>query len=201
MSVELFFIYDTHCPWSYATTTLVNEIAQAFPTCKVNLLHSARYEGDERISPQTINLVSESSQVTFSPAYIKNIPHEKDSTIAANIMSWAQQKTPQLILPLLNAIQEKHFQQGLELTSPEDFFDIIEEFKISPPNKVLSVDKLTKDAESNIHHIFELQDIIETEAIPVLMLANNDNLILLNHHLYLQEPKSIIAAIELELKN
>ena len=45
-TIELFYIYDTHCPWSYATTKLTNEIAKAFPQIKINLWHCANYEGD-----------------------------------------------------------------------------------------------------------------------------------------------------------
>jgi len=61
--------------------------------------------------------------------------------------------------------------------------------------------KLTKDAEFAIHDIFEIQEIIGTQAIPAMLLACNENLVLLNHNLYLESPESIIDAVKLELEN
>jgi len=200
MNAELFFIYDSHCPWSYATTPLVNCIAKAFPEMPLNLRHSARYEGDELIEQHTVNSVINDSNVEFSDNYIKQLAQEKDSTVSANIMAWAQAKVPHLSLPLLNAIQNSHFQQGLALTCESDFSEIISEFKISPPNKVFNNNKLTKDAENIIHDTFEFQELINTSAIPALLIAVEDNLILLNHNLYLKNPEAIVEAIQLELK-
>lgn len=199
MNAELFFIYDSHCPWSYATTALVNNIQSAFPEMSINLFHCARYEGDELISTETINAVSRDSTMTFNDQYKSSLSKEKDSTLAANILSWVQVKVPHLALPLLNAIQTKHFEEAVEFTTQADFDEIITQLKLSPPNKVFNNTKLTKDAEVIIHEIFELQDIINTTAIPALLLAVNDNLILLNHNLYLTHPESIVEAVKLEL--
>ena len=44
-----------------------------------------------------------------------------------------------------------------------------------------------------------MQEIIGTPAIPALMLAIDDNLILLNHNLYLKDPTTIVEAINLEI--
>lgn len=201
MSAELFFIYDSHCPWSYATTTLVNEIATAFPEIELHLWHSARYEGDDHVKFDTINAVKAESNLHFSDRYIKQLTQAKDSTVAANLMAWANNKIPQLSLSLLNAIQEQHFEQGLELTNADDFDSIVADFKLSPPQKVFNKDKLAKESEINLHDIFELQEVIGTNAIPALLLAIDENLILLNHHLYLSDPKSIVDAVKLELKD
>ena len=199
MSAELYFIYDSHCPWSYAATSLVNCISNAYPEMSLNLWHSARYEGDELIEKRTIDTVISDANFTFSTEYINTLDQEKDSTISANLIAWAQLKTPHLVLPLLNSIQKKHFQQGLALTTKSDFTDIINEFKISPPDKVFNNKKLTKDAAFIVHDIFEFQEVINTTAIPALLIAVDDNLTLLDHSLYLQQPESIIEAINLEL--
>ncbi len=201
MNAELFFIYDSHCPWSYATTSLVNEVSTAFPDIKLHLWHNARYEGDELITKNTIDAVIDDSNIEFSPQYIKQLNNESDSTISANILAWAQNKVPHLELPLLNAIQAKHFQQGSPLTAESDFDDIVSEFKLSPPSKVFNKNKLTKDAEMIIHDIFEFQEVINTTATPALLIAVDDNLILLNHNLYLKQPEAIVEAIQLELKD
>ena len=42
---QLFFLYDSHCPWSYVATKLVNEINQAFPAITLNLWHAAYFDG------------------------------------------------------------------------------------------------------------------------------------------------------------
>jgi protein-disulfide isomerase-like protein with CxxC motif len=200
MNAELFFIYDSHCPWSYAATPLINAIAATLPDVKLNLWHSARYEGDELINQHTLDAVNDDSDIAFSSSYLDKLSLEKDSTISANILAWTQSKSPQLVLPLLNAIQEQHFQQGNPLTSEHDFTDIIKTLKLSPPTKVFNNNKLAKDAEMTIHNILQLQEIIETSAIPALLLAVDDNLIMLNHNFYLKQPESIVEAIMLELK-
>ena len=199
MNAELFFIYDTHCPWSYATIPLINRISEAFPEMSLNLLHSARYEGDELIKPLTLDAIVNDSNIKFSPSYVKALTQEKDSTISANLLAWAQIKAPQLVLPLINTIEKLHFERGLALTTEADFTDIINEYKISPPGQVFNNDKLTKEAESIIHNIIEFQELIDTDAIPALLLAVEDNLILLNHNLYLKQPEFIVEAINLEL--
>jgi len=198
MSTELFFIYDTHCPWSYATLPLVNEIQQAFPEMKLHLWHAARYEGDENVTKQTIENVVNDSQTVFNQGYLEQLKQAKDSTLAANLMAWIEHKIPQEALPVLNALYHAHFEQENELTSLEDVADIISEFKLSPPQKVFTHKKLTKDAEIIMHNIIEFQDIIETQAIPALLLAIDDNLIMLNHNLYLKNHSAIVDAIKLE---
>ena len=50
-----------------------------------------------------------------------------------------------------------------------------------------------------LEEIFSLQEIINTEAIPALLLAVNDQLILLNHSFYLTQPETIVEAVQLEL--
>jgi len=114
-------------------------------------------------------------------------------------MTWAQLKTPELALPLLNAIQEAHFTQGNSLGKKDDFEKIITELKLSPPAKVLKSDKLSKDAQELVEEVYALQEIIATQAIPALLLAIGDELILLNHNFYLTQPNAIIEAVQLEL--
>jgi protein-disulfide isomerase-like protein with CxxC motif len=65
---------------------------------------------------------------------------------------------------------------------------------------VFNNNRLTTDAEAQINEIYALQEIIETQAIPALLLAVNNDLILLNHNLYLSNPDAIIDGIQLELK-
>lgn len=199
MSTELFYIYDSHCPWSYAATPLVMEIAQAFPKMKIHLWHSARYDGDESVSIEQINAVQHDSNMTFGESYIEKTQTPKDSTIIANLMTWAHYKTEQQALPLLKALQDAHFQQGRLLDTKDDIKDIVDTFKLSPPEKVYAIDKLSKDAEIVVHEILELQELINTSAIPALLLAIDNNLILLNHNLYLKNPKAIIEAVTMEI--
>ena len=200
MATELYFIYDTHCPWSYATTPLVNEISKKLNHIEIHLWHCAYYEGDSGIQNTQLNEIEQLSNITFTQAYKNTIEQAKDSTLSANLMAWAQAKAPKQALPLLNALQAQHFVQGNELTQEADVEEIISQLKLSPPAKVYKTDKLSKDAEAVVHDVFSLQDIIGTQAIPALLLAIDDELILLNHNFYLQQPEAIIEAIELELE-
>jgi protein-disulfide isomerase-like protein with CxxC motif len=199
MSTELFFIYDTHCPWSYATTALVKEIAKTYPNINMNLWHCAHYEVDETVSRKTIDAVEDDAEIEFTNEYVKTINVEKDSTLSANLLGWVSQKVPHLTLELLQAIQKQHFEQGTAFTHASDFQKIIEELKLSPPAKVFKEGKFAKEAEFILQEISEFQDIIGTKAIPALLIAHNENLTLLNHNLYLQNPSAIIEAIDLEM--
>ena len=199
MATELFFIYDTHCPWSYATTALVNEITKAYPKIKVQLFHCAHYEGDEAISAEVLDAVTADSNMVFSKHYQQQLATNKDSTLAANLMAWTQNKAPHAVLALLNSLQEAHFQQGNELQSQAELDEIINQHKLSPPAKIFTREKLIKEAELAVHDITELQEIIGTSAFPALLLAHEDNLVLLNHNFYLNTPAAITEAVELEL--
>lgn len=202
MAAELFFIYDSHCPWSYAATPLVNAVHQSLPEVTLNLWHCAYFsdaDSNNGITKQQIVQVKELSVVNFSPDYIKILSNRKDSTLCANLMTWAVEKTPQQALALLNALQTEHFSKGNELNEQVNLNDIVDEFKLSVPAKVFNKTKLTSDAAAQVHEIYALQEIIGTQAIPALLLAINDDLILLNHNLYLQDPNTIIDAIKLEL--
>ncbi len=202
MAAELFFIYDTHCPWSYATTPLVNAVSKSLPEVTINLWHCGYFsdgDGDSTTSKQQLVQVKELSTVNFSPAYMDKLLQGKDSTLCTNLMTWAVNKTPQKALELLNSLQAAHFGTGNELNKQEDLATIVNDLKLSPPAKVFNRCKLSADAEAQIHEIYALQDIISTQAIPALLLAINDELILLNHNLYIGNPEAIVEAINLEL--
>ena len=200
---QLFFLYDSHCPWSYVATKLVNEINNAYPDIALNLWHTAFFDGKNgEATNSKINEMKEVEKLAnihFSSNYQDLLEQNKDSTLSANLMTWAQNKTPNLALPLLNALQKAHFEQGNKLANQADVGEIISELKLSPPAKVFKSDKLSKDALMQLEEIYALQDMINTEAIPALLLAVDDQLILLNHNFYLTQPKAIVEAIQLEL--
>jgi protein-disulfide isomerase-like protein with CxxC motif len=202
MSAELFFIYDSHCPWSYATTPLVNAVNQSLPEIAINLWHCGYFsdaDGNSVITKQQLIQVKELSTATFSPAYTSKLSEAKDSTLCANLMTWASNKTPEQALKLLNQLQAAHFGAGNDLNNQDDVANIVSELKLSPPAKVFNKAKLSNDAEAQIHEIYALQEIMGTQAIPALLLAVNDELILLDHSLYLLNPDAIVEAITLEL--
>jgi protein-disulfide isomerase-like protein with CxxC motif len=199
MSTQLYFIYDSHCPWSYAATQLVSKVRDSFPQISIQLLHSAYFDGDNSVSLNTIKAVKELSSVCFGEQYIADIESNKDSTLCANLMTWVQNKSANSAFDLLTNIQQQHFIHGKACMDKEDVMDIISELKLSPPAKCLKHEKLTKDAEFVVHDIAEIQDVIGTSAIPALLLAQGDNLTLLNHNLYLENPDLFVDAITKEL--
>jgi protein-disulfide isomerase-like protein with CxxC motif len=200
---QLFFLYDSHCPWSYVATRLVNEINNAFPDITLNLWHSAYFDGKNNATTQhktnEIKEVEKLADIKFSHNYQALLKQDKNSTLAANLMVWAEHKTPNLALPLLNALQEAHFEQGNKLENEAELENIISALKLSPPAKVFKSDKLSKDVLMQLEEIYSLQEIINTEAIPALLLAVEDQLILLNHNFYLAQPNAIVEAVQIEL--
>lgn len=203
ISAQLFFLYDSHCPWSYVATQLVNEINKAFPNITINLWHTAFFDGknDDAHSNKINELkeVEKLANIQFSSDYKDQLTQKKNSILAANLMTWAQHKTPKLALNLLNALQKAHFEQGNKLANQTELTEIIGELKLSPPAKIFKNDKLSKDALVQLEEIYSLQEFINTEAIPALLLAVDDQLILLNHNFYLTQPEAIVEAVQLEL--
>ncbi|WP_371372842.1 protein-disulfide isomerase [Thalassotalea aquiviva] len=199
MNAEIYFIYDSHCPWSYASTALLNHIHHAYKDMPIHLFHVVHYDGSDGIEVKTAKQVQAQSSVTFSENYLRFIQDDKDGTISANLLTWVNKREPAKSLAVLNALQKAHFQDGNPLRQQDDFNDIIKEFKLSPPAKVFR-SVLSKDAEFNLAGIAELQELMQTQAFPALLLAKDDNLILLNHNLYLTKPETIVEAVELELK-
>jgi len=138
-NAELFYIYDSHCPWSYASTVLVEKVLSAFPSITLRAMHVGYYDGDNKVSPTTITAVRELSQVTFGANYIDTLNYAKDSTLAANLMAWVQNKSAKSAFELLTKLQYAHFVLGNELTDQESVNDIIDELKLSPPAKCLNL--------------------------------------------------------------
>lgn len=199
MSLELFFIYDTHCPWSYATTPLVNSLRKAFPKMDIKLLHIAHYNGSDCAGLKQINAVKELSNVKFGKEYLRFADSPKNASLASNVMGWTQNKQPSKALDTLNAIQQAHFVDGNPLGCKNDFTDIMEQSKLSAPNKVFK-EELSSDAQYVVEDILEMQDFIGTTAFPALLLITGDKATLLNHQLYLANPDAIVDAVNLELK-
>lgn len=199
MSSELFFIYDSHCPWSYSATPLVKNIVDAFPDITLHLLHNAYYDGDNGVSLTNIKSVQALSNVTFSDHYLETLSSNKDSTLAANLLTWVQQKSPMHALDLLQAIQHSHFIDGKSICDKDEVTCITNQLKLSPPAKAMKNEKLTKDAEFAFQEITEFQQFIGTNAIPALLLAHGEQLVLLNHNPYLDNPEKIVDAIKEEL--
>ncbi len=200
MTPELFFIYDSHCPWSYAATALVNEIEKSYPEMVIHLWHCAHYDGSDGVGHANVENVSKQSVVKFGKEYMRFTDSPKNAAMAANFMTWVQNKQPEKALTVLNALQKAHFIEGNPLTSKHDFNQIIEQFKLSPPNKIFKAE-LSQEAQYILSDIHELQEFMTTTAFPALLLTVGDNAVLLNHSLYLKKPETIVRAVKEVLVN
>lgn len=198
MTPELFFIYDSHCPWSYATTPLVNSLKAAYPDMLIHLWHCAHYDGSDSAGHEQVAAVSKQSGVKFGKEHIRYADSPKNAIITANLMAWLQNKQPQKALAVLNALQKAHFIEGNPLGCKHDFIQTIEQLKLSPPNKVFN-EQLSNEAEYLLSDLGEMQQFIETTAFPALLLLAGDKVVLLNHSLYLDQPDAIVEAVKQEL--
>lgn len=199
MIPELYFIYDSHCPWSYASMPLVNALSEAYPEIMINAWHCAYYSGSDCVGQQQMDAVAKHSRVKFGQQYKRFVDSPKNSTMTANLMAWLQEKQPEKVLAVLDALQKAHFIDANPFGCKHDFTAIIELFKLSPPNKLFRTE-LSHEAEYCVADIAELQDFIGTTAFPALLLTVDDKAILLDHSLYLGKPESIVAAVKKELK-
>ncbi|MEL0629973.1 protein-disulfide isomerase [Psychromonas aquatilis] len=200
MSSELYFIYDSHCPWSYAATPLVVALSEAFPEMEIHAWHCANYDGGNSVGFNTIKSVERESDVTFSQKYMRFVDSPKNSIISANLLTWLATKQSDKFLPVLQAMQHEHFVEGNSLGKKIDFFELSEELKLSIPNKVFK-EELSKDAMFVQSDISELQEFMGTAAFPALLLVHNDNAVLLNHAQYLSNPKSIVSDVSKQLQD
>ncbi|WP_019613846.1 hypothetical protein [Psychromonas ossibalaenae] len=199
MIPELYFIYDSHCPWSYASLPLVNALEKAYPEMIIHVWHCAHYDGSDSAGYKQMDDAAHQSTVKFGQEHIRFVDSPKNSTMTANLMAWLQNKQPQKTLAVLNALQKAHFIDGNVFGCKHDFNALIEQFKLSPPNKVFR-DELSDEALYTQSDIQELREFIGTNAFPVLLLAADDNATLLNHSLYLADPDAIVEAVKRELK-
>ncbi|WP_394175884.1 protein-disulfide isomerase [Thalassotalea litorea] len=198
MNSELFFIYDSHCPWSYAATPLVRALVNAHPEMQLHLLNVAYYDGSDGVKKALAQSVANQSTATFSEGYLQGCEQPQDATSVVNLMAWLTGKQPEIALDVLEEIQKLHFQQGLKMVEPEDFDALAKHFNLSMPGKVFK-DKLSKDAEHQLADVAELQEIIQTTAFPALLVAQDERIVLLNHNLYLTHPDKIVEGVEMEL--
>lgn len=199
MPPELYFIYDSHCPWSYVSSALVNALTEAYPEMQIHAWHCVHYDGSDSVGLRQIDAVSKHSGVKFSKEYMRFADSPKDAVMTANLMAWLQKKQSAKVLPVLNALQKAHFNEGNPFTSKHDFSAIIEQFKLSPPNKVFR-SELSDEAEYILADIAELQEFIGTNAFPALLLTQGDRAVLLDHSLYLKKPATIVNAVKKELQ-
>ncbi|QDE30154.1 MULTISPECIES: DsbA family protein [Shewanella] len=198
MTIELYFIYDSHCPWSYAATPLVNALQQAYPEMNVHLLHSAHYIGKDSAGEEQMQAAAKISGLKFGRDHIRYANSPKSSIKVANLMAWLQTKHADKQLPVLNALQRAHFIEGNPLTNKHDFNDIVEKFKLSASNKIFK-DELSMDAEYVLEGIEEIQQVIGTAGFPAIVITVDDNAIFVDHSQYLSNPQAVVEAVEKEM--
>ncbi|ABZ76716.1 conserved hypothetical protein [Shewanella halifaxensis HAW-EB4] len=196
--LALYFIYDSHCPWSYAATPVVAELINAFDFAETHLLHCAHYNGKDAPKMAQINQVRALSPVTFGDAYLKQAGNKANSFKTANFMSWVQSKQADKEFELLQALQQQHFVEANPLNYREDFDKIINQYKLSPSNKVFK-DTISHEAESVLAGIAEIGEAIGTSAFPVLVMTLGDEAIFIDHSQYLAKPEDVVAAANKEL--
>jgi len=198
MTPELYFIYDSHCPWSYAANVLVNQLAEDCPEIEIHYWHCAYYDGNSSVGKSVVDEVAKKSNVKFGKEYKRFVDSPKNAIMTANLMTWLENKQPDKVLPVLNAIQKAHFIDGNPLGCKHDFMAIIDELKLSPPNKVFN-EVLTRESEYVLSDIAELQKFMGTNAFPALLLTHEDKALLLDHSIALNNPQAFIRSVKKEL--
>lgn len=194
MHPELYFIYDSHCPWSYATLPLVNALSENFPEMEIHNWHCGHYNGSDNPGFVQIKEVEKQSDQQFGQEHMRFADSPKNSTLSANFMAWLQSKQPEKILPVLNALQIEHFVEGNPFGCKNDFSELISHFKLSPSNKLFK-EMLTSEALYQQSDIQELQAFMKISAFPALLLTNGDSAVLLEHARYLKNPQGLVKEV------
>ncbi|WOT06843.1 protein-disulfide isomerase [Shewanella youngdeokensis] len=198
--LALYFIYDSHCPWSYATTPLVNALSEAFPKMALHLLHCSHFDGSDSAGLDQVDRIKNIAKVKFGREHIRYANSPKDSSKVANLMAWLDTKQPKKMLNVLNEVQKAHFVEGNPLTSKHDFSELLDTLKLSPSNKVFK-DGLISDAEQILAGIAEIYDVIGTTSFPVLLLTVDEQGIFIDHSQHLSAPETVVDTVLEEMKN
>ncbi|BAJ02181.1 protein disulfide-isomerase [Shewanella violacea] len=197
-SKDLYFIFDSHCPWSYAATPLVNALHEAYPEMNIHPLHSAHYNGTDSAGEEQMEDVARLTGLKFGRDHIRYVNSPKSSFKTANLMGWMQSKQPKKQLEVVNFLQRAHFVEGNPLDTKHDFNDVIEKFKLSPSNKVFK-DSLSSEAEFVLSDIAEIQEMIGTKAFPAMVIIIGEQGIFVDHSKYLSNPQGVVAEVEKEI--
>ncbi|MBR9728044.1 protein-disulfide isomerase [Shewanella intestini] len=199
MTTALYFIYDSHCPWSYAATPVVNALQDAYPNMTVNLLHCAHFIGKDSAGETQMNEAAKASALPFGREHIRYANSPKNSIKVANFMGWLQQgKQANKQLAVLNALQKAHFVEGNPLNTKRDLSLVVEAFKLSPSNKIFK-DELSLDAERVLDDIGEIQQLMGTNKFPALIMTVGDDAIFIDHSQYLSRPQDVVEAMKAEI--
>lgn len=198
MNTELYFIYDSHCPWSYAATPVVEALQAAFPKMMVNLLHTAHYIGKDSAGEEQVSAVKKVSKVKFGQQHMRYVDSPKNSIKTANLMKWLQNTQPKKQLDVLIALQKMHFLEGNPLDNKHDFSALAEQFKLSPSNKVFK-EELSLDAEQALEDIVEIQQLLGTNRFPAMVMVVDDNAIFIDHSKHLNQPDTVVDAVKQEI--
>jgi len=195
MSSELYFIYDSHCPWSYAALPVVEALQQAQPELQVHAWHCAHYNGSESVGFEQMKQAEQQSDVEFGQGYVRFVDSPKNSVMSANLLSWVETKQHNKLIPTLKAIQHAHFVEGNPLGIKIDFNELVHDLKLSAPNKVFK-EELSKESEYILSDVQELQEFMGTTAFPALLLVQGNDATLIDHAAYLANPKRVAELIK-----
>lgn len=198
MNSQLYFVYDSHCPWSYACLPLIKAIADSDLAIDIHFMHAAHYNGSDGPAKAQLKTVIADSNVSFGAEYSAQVSQSKDATFMANTMAWLVNKQPKQALAVLSALMEEHFQHNKSLANKAELIATLESLKLSPPGKIFK-DKLSADAMQIVEDVNEIQELIGMRSFPIMLLAMGDNAVLLDHSHYLKHPDKIVEAIKLEL--
>lgn len=199
MNSQLYFVYDSHCPWSYACLPLIKAIANSDLAIDIHFMHAAHYNGSDGPAKAQLKTVIADSNISFGAEYSAQVSQSKDATFMANTMAWLVNKQPKQALAALSALMEEHFQHNKSLANKAELTATLESLKLSPPGKIFK-DKLSADAMQIVEDVNEIQELIGMRSFPIMLLAMGDNAVLLDHSHYLKHPDKIVEAIKLELK-
>ncbi|MCG7531608.1 protein-disulfide isomerase [Psychrobium sp. MM17-31] len=198
MNSQLYFVYDSHCPWSYACLPLIKAIANSDLAIDIHFMHAAHYNGSDGPAKAQLKTVIADSNISFGAEYSAQVSQSKDATLMANTMAWLVNKQPKQALAVLSALMEEHFQHNKSLANKAELTATLESLKLSPPGKIFK-DKLSADAMQIVEDVNEIQELIGMRSFPIMLLAMGDNAVLLDHSHYLKHPDKIVEAIKLEL--
>lgn len=199
MNSQIYFVYDSHCPWSYACLPLIKAIANSNLPIDIHYMHAAHYNGSDGPAKAQLKTVIADSNISFGAEYSAQVNQSKDATLMANTMAWLVNKQAKQALAALTALMDEHFQHNKSLANKDELVATLESLKLSPPGKIFK-DKLSADAMQIVEDVNEIQELIGMRSFPIMLLAMGDNAVLLDHSHYLKHPDKIVEAIKLELK-
>lgn len=187
----LHYIYDPVCGWCYGAAPLIKS-ASDLPDIQIELHAGGLWMGadEKKVTPQLREFVMTNdariSQLTgqvFGDGYFNGLLTNHNAIITSEppirAILAAQCQSPQMGLPMLQAIQQAHFVKGHEVSQAETLIALAQDLGLNVAQ--FEADFNQVDVQNHVTATRQLMTRFQAQGFPTLLLEINGHVHRLNH--------------------